>query len=191
MQKEQTEKNIIGKKILVALCSIIMITSVLLSILFNQYGYGPLKSIKYCCLLWGLAPIAYRDLKTKIIPNRWLTYLIGIRLILLISEVAVYPDAVWDNFMFLIMGTFISGGVMFLAYVISRHEIGMGDVKLFMVTGMYLGVSLNYLLLLVSLVFSAVYGCTKMMKKNLKSKDSIPFAPFVFIGAIMVLGLGF
>lgn len=191
MQKEQTEKNIMGKKMLVALCSIIMIISVLLSILFNRYGYGPLKSIKYCCLLWGLAPIAFRDWKTKTIPNRWLAYLIGIRLMLLVLEVLFYPDAVWDNLMFLILGTFISGGIMFLAYVISRHEIGMGDVKLFMVTGMYLGLSLNYLLLLASLIFSAVYGCIKMMKKDLKSKDSIPFAPFVFMGAIVILGLGF
>lgn len=191
MQEEQREKYVLGEKRIVGSCFIIIITSILLSLLFNQYGYGPLKSIKYCCLLWGLVPIAYRDWKTKTIPNRWLVYLIGIRLILLISEVVFYTEAAWDNFAFLVLGTFISGGIMFFAYVISRHEIGMGDVKLFMVTGMYLGLSLNYLLLLTSLILSAVYGCIKVVKKDLKSKDSIPFAPFVFMGAMVILGLGF
>ena len=170
---------------------IIMVMSFLFSSLFHEYGYGPVKSIKYCCLIWGLIPIALRDWKTKIIPNKWLIYLMAIRLFLFCVEWILYPDAILDNLVFMFMGAFVSGGVMFLAYVISRHEIGMGDIKLFIVTGMYLGLGLNYVVLLMSLIVSVMYSGIKILKKDLKTKDSIPFAPFVLVGTIVALGLGF
>lgn len=185
------EQKIHSSKKEIILYFVIVLTSVGWTLLFHEYGYGPIKCIKYCCLLWGLVPIAYRDWKTQIIPNRWLVYLIIIRSVLLIAECFIYPDAILDNIIFILIGTLISGAVMFMAYVISRHEIGMGDVKLFMVIGMYVGVSLNYMVLLASLILSAIYGGIKLIKKDLKSKDAIPFAPFVLLGAALCLGLGF
>ena len=191
VEETTQEQEIHSNKKEIILYFVIILTSVCWVFLFDKYGYGPIKCMKYCCLLWGLVPIAYRDWKTQIIPNRWLLYLIAIRVMLLIVECFSYPDAILDNIIFIFIGFFVSGAVMFMAYVISRHEIGMGDVKLFMVTGMYLGLSLNYIVLLASLIFSAIYGGIKLVKKDLKSKDAIPFAPFVLLGAVLCLGLGF
>ena len=80
---------------------------------------------------------------------------------------------------------------MFFAYVISRHEIGMGDVKLFALAGIYLGTSITYLLILVSLILAALYGVIKIVRRRLNAKDEIAFAPFVAVGAFIVLGMGF
>ena len=191
IESKQGEQIINNKKAELILYFSVVVSVCIFVFLFHKYGYGPLKCIKYCCLLWGLVPIAYRDWKTQIIPNRWLLYLVIIRIVIFIIECIAYPEAIMDSVAFILLGTLISGAVMFIAYVISRHEIGMGDVKLFIVMGMYLGLSLNYVVLLMSLILSAVYGGIKLLKKDLKAKDAIPFGPFVLMGTVLVLGLGF
>lgn len=163
----------------------------LLAALFRAYGYGPLKAARYCLLLGGLVPIAYRDHQEKRIPNVSLISLAFVRAVLLIAETFLYPAALADNLGFTLMGGLISGGIMFFAYVISRHEIGMGDVKLFALAGIYLGTSITYLLILVSLILAALYGVIKIVRRRLNAKDEIAFAPFVAVGAFIVLGMGF
>lgn len=171
--------------------AVCFLLSGLFAVLFRSYGYGPLKAAKYCVLLGGLVPIAYRDHKEKRIPNVSLASLALVRIVLLTAEALLYPAALADNLVFTFMGGLVSGGVMLLAYVISRHEIGMGDVKLFAVAGIYLGTSVTYVLIMVSLILAALYGIVKMACRRLKPKDEIAFAPFVAVGAFIVLGMGF
>ncbi len=171
-----------------AVCCLV---SGLFAALFRAYGYGPLKAARYCLLLGGLVPIAYRDHREKRIPNVSLVSLALIRALLLIAEAFLYPAAMAENLGFTLMGGLVSGGVMFFAYVISRHEIGMGDVKLFALAGIYLGTSVTYILIMVSLILAALYGVIKIARRRLKAKDEIAFAPFVAISTFIVLGMGF
>lgn len=139
----------------------------------------------------GLAVIAYEDWKEKRIPNRWLVYLAGIRMTLFVAEAILYPVMLVENLKFTLFGGFFSGLVLFFAYVISRHEIGLGDVKLFAVIGLYLGFSVTYFVILLSLIIAAIYGGYHLITKRLKPKDEIAFGPFVAIGTVIILGLGF
>lgn len=159
--------------------------------IFYAYGYGPTKIMKYCILMGGLLPIAYEDYKEKRIPNRWLLYLIMLRGVLLIVESCLYPAAIRDNLLFTLGGGILSGIVMFLAYVLSRHQIGLGDVKLFVVIGLYLGAAVTYFVILTSLIVAAIYGGINLLRKRLGAKDEIAFGPFVFIGTIIIIALGF
>lgn len=168
-----------------------LIASVLFSMLFRFYGYGPLKVIKQCLLMAGLILIAWEDAREKRIPNRWLIYLTGMRGILIVVEAILYPSAIADNLKFTLFGGIASFLVLFMAYVISRHEIGFGDVKLFTVIGVYLGMSTTYFALLLSLIIAAFYGGAKLIRKRMGAKDEIAFGPFVAAGTIIILGLGF
>lgn len=177
------------KKIITLL--LYLAAGVLAAVVFTAYGYGPLKIIRYCLLMGALIPIGYRDYKEKTIPNRYLAVLAGIRGILWIAESLLYPAFIWENVKFILFGAAVGGVVLFFAYVATRHGIGLGDVKLFTVIGMYIGSQRTYLVLMASLIFAACYGIAKVVRKRLKVKDEIAFAPFAAMGTIVVLGLGF
>ncbi|MBD5453548.1 MAG: prepilin peptidase [Lachnospiraceae bacterium] len=158
---------------------------------FTAYGYGPLKIVRYCVLMGALIPIAYKDYKEKTIPNRYLAVLAGIRVFLLIAESAAYPFAILENVKFTLIGALMGGGILFFTYIVTRHGIGLGDVKLFAVIGMYIGSQRTYIAILASLLIAAAYGVVKVIGKRLRVKDEIAFAPFTAIGTLIILGLGF
>lgn len=158
---------------------------------FFAYGYLPTKALKYLLLIGGVAPIAWEDWREKTIPNRWLCYLFLVRLVLIGIETAVYPAAFTDNLIFTLAGGGVSGLVMFVGYVASRHQIGAGDVKLLAVIGMYLGAGLNYFVMIAALLMAAVYGGVRVLLKRSEMRDEIAFAPFIGAGMTLLLVLGF
>lgn len=160
-------------------------------VVFKAYGYGPLKILRYCLLVGALVPIGYKDHKEKIIPNRWLLGLVGIRTVLFVAESVCYPSFIGENVKFILGGAAAGGLLLFAAYVISRHGIGAGDIKLFAVIGMYIGSQRTYIVILTSLLIAACYSAVKMLRKRLTTKDEIAFAPFIAIGTTIILGLGF
>lgn len=158
--------------------------------LFMQYGYGPLKVVRYLMLLAILYPIARVDAREKRIPNRWLFYLLLCRGVLFLAEMFFFPALRAENVKFIFFGGMVCGAVFYVAYVLSRHAIGMGDVKLVAVIGMYLGVGTSYLVMVVSLVFSAFYGVFQVLRKKKGMKDEIAFGPFLAMGTLAVLLIG-
>ena len=79
---------------------------------------------------------------------------------------------------------------MMAAWFISRKKLGLGDVKLLTITGLYLGFSLNYMVLFLSLVFAALWGVWNVWRKKMDVKDSVAFAPFITAGLFTALILG-
>lgn len=82
-------------------------------------------------------------------------------------------------------------GIFLLAYLISRGNVGMGDVKLLGVIGAYLGAALIWWDMVVCLFLCAFYSVVQLLRKKLKMKDSIPLAPFFTVGTIFILLVGF
>lgn len=158
--------------------------------IFSQYYYGPLKSIRYLLLLAMLWPIARKDAKEKIIPNRWLFYILACRMVLFVAEIVCFPDLWLENVAFTFFGGVISGAVFLVAYVISRHAVGMGDVKLFAVIGLCLGFRTTYLVMVMSLILSAFYGVGMVLRKKKSMKDEIAFGPFIAAGTFIILFIG-
>ena len=81
--------------------------------------------------------------------------------------------------------------IFLLARIFSRKSVGMGDVKLAAVLGWYLGGSLIWFDIVVSLSLAALYSIVQLILKKLNMKDSIPLAPFFSVGTILILLLGF
>lgn len=180
-----------NEKSRIIVLAISLAAACLLTYLFSLYGYLPTKVLKYLFLTGGLIPIAREDWHEKTIPNRWLLYLLFVRLVLIGIEAILYPAAFIDNLIFTLMGGVVSGMVMFAGYVISRHQIGEGDVKLLAIIGMYLGATLNYFVMIAALIIAAVYGGVRVLLKRSGIRDEIAFAPFIAAGMILLLALGF
>lgn len=174
---------------------ILVVTAILIEAvsiwLFVSYGYHWTKIIRYLCLNAFMIVLARIDQQKTIVPNKLLIAMLAVRAVLLVIEIASYPEY-WKELLISSGGGLAAGLILFLiAYVLSRKSIGMGDVKLAAVLGWYLGISLIWWDLAVGLCCAGLYCVIQLLRKKLTMKDSIPLVPFLAIGTIVVLLLGF
>ncbi len=158
--------------------------------LFVMYRYGPLKMIRYLLLLALLYPIAAEDARNKVIPNRWLLYMVFCRACLFVLEAVYLPALILENMKFTLFGGMMCGGVFLIAYILSRRAIGMGDVKLAAVMGTCLGFQTTFLAMFAASLLSAVYGGSMVLRKKKGLRDEIAFGPFIALGTWIVLLIG-
>ena len=85
-------------------------------------------------------------------------------------------------------GTAVGLAVLILAYV-SRQAVGYGDGLVLTASGLYLGLTDNIILLLVSMILCAVTSVILIISGIKKTKDRIPFAPFMLAGYVLMIGV--
>ena len=125
-----------------------------------------------------LVAAAATDLEERIIPNRLMAA--GAVLALVLWTIAD-PARLPEN---LIAGA-AAGGFLLLAAVAYPAGMGMGDVKLAAVMGLYLGRSVAPALF-IGFAAGAVVGVALMAARGAEArKRAIPFAPFLAAGGVI------
>lgn len=157
---------------------------------FSAFDYSMVKSIRYLVLVVALFLIAWIDQKKKRIPNKILKTLLAVRISLLIVEWMMFPQLGLSLLILAILGALLGGGLFLLAHFISKGGVGMGDVKLVAVVGIYMGGGSVMADIFLSVMASAAYSIIMLIRKKIKLKEEIPFAPFVFIGTVLTMALG-
>ncbi len=142
------------------------------------------KTLKYLTMLCVLAAIAWIDYKASKIPNTLLIVLIAARLIFFIYESIKEPDYIKFNIIQMAFGAFLCLVLLLLCRIIIRNSIGMGDIKLFAVLGLYFGYDIINLMFF-SFLCTAIYSIYLLLFKKKKKKDSVPMGPFIFLGTIL------
>jgi leader peptidase (prepilin peptidase) / N-methyltransferase len=135
-------------------------------------------------LILIMIPAALIDLEHRIIPNR-LT-LLGAVLALMLGTVldpAGEPER-------LIAGV-AAGGFLLLAALAYPGGMGMGDVKLAGVMGLFLGAAVGPAIL-IALAAGVLYGVVVMARIGARAarKTAVPFGPFLALGALAAVYLG-
>jgi leader peptidase (prepilin peptidase)/N-methyltransferase len=135
-------------------------------------------------LILLVVPAGLIDLEHRIIPNR-ITAL-GVVLALLIG-LALDPGGEPER---LIAGT-AAGGLLLLAALAYPGGMGMGDVKLAAVMGLFLGTAVAPAIL-VALLTGALLGAAVIARKGAREgrKTAIPFGPFLALGALVAVFAG-
>jgi len=128
-----------------------------------------------------LLVIAWVDLKTSLIPN----------LLLLIVVMIVLPMVIMEESLLSgIVGGCVGFGVVSGLFFLAPDKVGAGDVKL---TGI-IGLMVGYPMVFLSLLLTGIIGCLAIASlvafKRIKVSGSIPYAPFLCSGAIIVLWAG-
>ena len=131
-----------------------------------------------------LVPVIFIDLDHRIIPNAlMLIGAVAAPLIILATE----PDALLEH---AIAG--VAAGGFFLAAVLAYPAgMGMGDVKLAAVMGLFLGRAVGPALFVALLVGSLV-GAAIIARKGAAEgrKTAVPFGPFLALGGLVGLFAG-
>jgi leader peptidase (prepilin peptidase) / N-methyltransferase len=135
-------------------------------------------------LVTVLVPVTLIDLDHRIIPNR-ITLPAAVAAI--IAGAILDPGFLPDQ---LIAGV-ASGGFFLLAALAYPRGMGMGDVKLAGVLGLYLGRAVASAIL-IALVAGIVVGIGVIAAKGAKEgrRTAVPFGPFLALGGVVALFAG-
>jgi len=142
--------------------------------------------LAYLPFLWVLIALSLIDLETKLLPNRIVYPSVVAGIVLLAITAAIGPGL--DAWLRGFGGMAAGAGVFFVIALISPAGMGMGDVKLAGLIGLYLGylswgrVALGFFL---AFLIGAVFGIALMIAGKAGRKTQVPFGPFMALGAIV------
>lgn len=144
---------------------------------------------KWELLLILLMAVAGIDHRKRIIPNKILLAAIILRSFIYIPEFMIDKEGAEMVLIKDILGAGICFGVLFIICVLTKQQIGAGDVKLFGVIGYILGIAGAYNTLFYAMLFALVCGMYHMLVHREGRQFKMAFAPFACLGCICVLVL--
>ncbi|WP_026475703.1 prepilin peptidase [Alkaliphilus transvaalensis] len=135
------------------------------------------------CLLLYLGSVALWDYKRLIIPNQLLILgsIVGLILLLLNKNHSLVNA---------IIASCIMGGLAFGVSRMTRGGLGMGDVKLLSSLGLYMGVWSLLNMTFIATALSGIVGLVLLVSGKANKKTLLPFAPFLFISAMLMFVRG-
>lgn len=92
----------------------------------------------------------------------------------------------WDS----ILGAAVGFGLLLLIAVVSKGGMGGGDIKLYGVLGLVLGVKLVLLSFLFATFYGAFIGIIGLLTGLVKKRTAIPFGPYIVFGTLTAYFLG-
>jgi leader peptidase (prepilin peptidase)/N-methyltransferase len=131
-----------------------------------------------------LVPVTLIDLDHRIIPNKLMLLgtVVSVAILLLTD-----PDSITEH----LIAASAAGGFLLVAALAYPAGMGMGDVKLAFVMGLFLGRSVGPAML-VALVAGSVVGALIIARKGAQEgrKTAIPFGPYLALGGLVGLFFG-
>ena len=167
----------------------IVATGALISLFTLLYKLDTVTQVKLLTLVTVLLPAAVVDLREHRIPNKLLLAgLIARVLILGVEYIIDYKEA-WGTTKDALLGAAIIGAFFLIIMLIFKNSIGMGDVKITALIGLYQGVWGMVNSLFFSLVVSFFTAIVLLITKKKSKKDTIAFGPSLLLGTVIAMGL--
>ena len=178
------------KKILIY-CFLSILSGIGLTILFHYiYHYNTLiMNIRLLTLMMLLFPIAWVDYQKHIIPNKLILFGMILRIPYMLIEMTLYTESfvpmVKDIFYAIIFVL-----IMFIiCAVVIKTGIGMGDIKLLAMIGLYQGFSGMFSSLFMSLTIAFIIAIVLLISRRKKKQDMMPFAPALLLGTLISIAI--
>jgi len=130
-----------------------------------------------------LLAVTVTDLERRVIPNKVLIASASIGLaVIAVGDPSSLPERA--------VAAIAAGGILFLVALAYPKGMGLGDVKLTSVMGLYLGRNVAPALL-VALLAGSIVGLAMIARHGAAArKQAIPFGPFLAFGGVIGLLLG-
>ena len=167
-----------------------LLTGILFLIVFNKF-YMDVSTIYYLVLTSILIIITFIDIDHYIIPDG---------LLILGSVFAIAFNLIFKIITIkesLIGAIICGGGVLALIYliefIVKKEVMGGGDIKLFAMIGLFLGVRNSLLTALISVYVGAIFGIISIIYSKIKKSEfnsMIPYGPFISIATFIVMLYG-
>lgn len=150
-----------------------------------------LKIAEIVYILIELFFVAKLDYKEKIIKNQSILRILYFGVLFLVLRVIFYKTPIFSEIRESIFGLLFAGGLFFFARLISKNSVGMGDVKIMLSMGFFFGLYSIIAILMLTLVTMSIYNITRLILKKTNLREEVAFAPYLLVGTVLALLLGF
>lgn len=145
----------------------------------------PLSGVEFCLLLIFAAVlvlIGIYDMRYGLIYDR---------LVLSLLLLGSLPLAAGRGEpMAALTGALLGSGLLAGLRYLSRGGLGLGDVKLAVALGVWLGWADMLLCLLLSACSGLLYGSVLLLRQRIRRDTPLPFGPFLALGALLAFSWG-
>lgn len=170
-----------------------LLTAVVYVVLFYKFGLT-VEFLAATFLMSVLICVFFIDLDHKIIPNGLvITGLVGSAGLFaynLFGNVSFYGD---NNWWTPLLGILVGSGTFFLIALIgswvykTEDALGMGDVKIFIPIGIFLGWKLTIIALCATILLAGLMGIVLIFAGKRDRKSTMPLGPFIVTGVFIAL----
>ena len=149
------------------------------------HGYELWRLIFNLCLSVFMTVLAAIDLEYKRVPNRVLLVMLAVYVfaagIYIVTDIANGLAFVFVS----AAGSLFAGISFLLCYIISRRQLGGGDVKLAFLLGLYLGGGRIFGAIIYGILCCFVYSIVQLCRRRLGLRDGVPLVPFLYLGVLI------
>lgn len=188
---ERESKKITKTMLIYSIVSIIAAIGITIALVVvyddNSFVFN-LKRVSMLAVLW---PIAYIDFKEYRIPNAFIIWGLVCRGLIIVVELLMGEPILSNLISELIAVVILLAGTLICRLMI-KDSIGAGDMKLFIVMGLLLGLDGVWGAVFVSLLLSFFIAVFLMVTKKKSRNDNIPFGPAIVLGtyiSIFITGM--
>lgn len=145
----------------------------------------------FCLFFAALLAVSLIDLEHFIVPNRIVFPTLAISVPLLTTAALLEGEP--GPMVTAVVGALLASNGLLVINLISPRGMGMGDVKLALLLGLFLGwLGLGHVALglFLGFLFGAVGGILLIALGVKSRKDPVPFAPFLAAGAVVAILAG-
>ena len=125
------------------------------------------------------------DWKPYRIPNRFVLTGLAFRVALVVAELFLDKEYLVGNLVSEVVAALALAVASFLCCICVKNSIGYGDIKLFLIMGLLLGLNGIWSAILMSLVVAFFAAIFLLLTKKKNKKDAVPFAPAIAIGTYL------
>ncbi|MBY7143863.1 prepilin peptidase [Virgibacillus sp. NKC19-3] len=137
-----------------------------------------LELITALLLVSMLIIILVSDIKYMLIPNKILLFFLPLIILMRIIQPL---DPWWSA----LAGGLLGFIIIALIILVSRGGMGAGDMKLFGLLGIILGIEKVLLAFFLSCIIGAVIGVILLLFKIIDRKQQVPFGPYIVVAAFL------
>lgn len=173
-----------------------LLTGLVWLTVYLKFGFS-IEAAAFIYLFSILIAVFFIDIDHMIIPNGLvLAGLIGGLLVFvcnLFQPFSLYAPAKWYA---PLVGMVSASGVLFIVALIglliykNDGAMGMGDVKIFMPIGLFLGWKLALLSLFLSIMAGGIISIFLLVFRIKDRKSAIPFGPYIILGTFIAVFFG-
>lgn len=183
-----------GEKISIRYMLVELLCGIVAGFTFYKFGFS-VDFIRIFSLEIILIVVSFIDLEYQIIPDELVLTGIAIGIILIIYN--LFLGGLYSTWYSPLLGGIIVPLVLLIFSKIGQKiyktedVIGFGDIKLFVVIGLILGLEKVVIAVLVAIYLGGIYGVSLIIIDKKNSRKLIPFAPFISLGSIVSVYFGY
>lgn len=186
-----------GAKIAIRYPLVEAMEGILFVLVFMRFGFSWMTPIMW--LFKAIMTVVFFiDLDHQIIPNKVVVFGLIVGIVPALYhwiQVDGYPFYFTDAFYEPLLGLFAPFTLMlslalFSVALFKRSGLGMGDVKIYTVIGLFIGWQFSLLSIWLAFFFGGFFGLIWIFILKKPKEAMIPFAPFIVIGSMITVFYG-